>query len=150
MPEQLPFAAAVRKPPLTPRQAGLISLGGLGVGIVAVVVACAFFLVPLWQAMACYAVGAFFALAFPWASLEWKTRNRSVRAHNLFVYFFIATLIVTVIMQWGTEKKPFPLLAVTAIVVAGVAAYSVMAYYAIVNFRRWRNGDFKSLDQEKT
>ncbi len=128
----------------------LISLCGLAVGIVAVVIACTFFLVPLWQAMVCYAVGAFFVLAFPWASLEWQTRNRAVRAHNRFVYFVVATLIVTLVTQWGTEKKPFPVWAVAAIVVAGIAAYSVMAYYAIMNFRRWRHGDFRSLDEERT
>ena len=150
MSEQRPVARAARKALLAPRQAVFISLGGLAVGIVGAVVARTFFLVPLWQAMAGYGVVSFFVLAFPWASLDWRTRNRAVRAHNLFVYFFIATMIVTVVMQWGTEKRPFPLWAIAAIVVAGIVAYSVMAYYAVANFRRWRKGDFGSSDEEKT
>jgi len=150
MSEQRPDARAARKAPLAPRQAVFISLGGLAVGIVAAVVACTFFSVPLGQAMVGYAVISFFALAFPWASLESQARNHAVRAHNLFVYFVIAILVVTLLVQWGTEKKPFPLWAIAAIVVAGIAAYSVMAYYAIRNFRRWRNGDFRSRDEKKT
>jgi hypothetical protein len=126
-----------------------ISLGGLATVIVGAVLACTVFLVPLWQAMAGFAVGAFFVLAFPWASLAWETRNRSVRAHNYFVYFVIATLIVTVIVQWGGDKLSFPLWAVAGIVVAGVAAYSVMAYHAVINFQRWRRGEFGNLEDKK-
>ena len=150
MSERRPFPTAARKPPLAPRQAVFISLGGLAAGIVAVVLACTVFLVPLWQAMAYFAVGAYFVLALPWASLEWKTKNRAVRAHNYFVYFFIATVILILVMQWGTEHMSFPLWAVAIIVVAGVAAYSVMGYYAIINFRRWRHGEFRNLDEDKT
>jgi hypothetical protein len=135
----------IRKPPLAPRQAVVISLGGLAVGVIVLILACTLHLVPLWQALACYALGAFFLLAFPWACLEWETRNRAVRAHNRFVYFVIATLIVTLVMQWGTAKKPFPKLAIAAIVLVGIAAYSVMAHYAIVNFRKWRHGEFRDL-----
>jgi hypothetical protein len=126
-----------------------ISLGGLAVGIVVALVACTVFLVPLWQAMACYALGAFYLLAFPWACLEWGTRNRAVRAHNRFVYFVIATLIVTLVMQWGTEKRPFPTWAVAASVLVGIAAYSVMAYYAVVNFGKWRRGNYEDINNEK-
>jgi amino acid transporter len=149
MPEQRQFAPTVQKPPLAPRQAVFINLGGLAVDIVGAVLACTIFLVPLWQALAGFAIVAFFVLAFPWVSLDWRTRNRAVRAHNLFICFFVATLIVTVIVQWGTEGLSFPMWGVAAVVIAGLAAYSVMAYYAIINFRRWRRGDFRSLDEEK-
>jgi len=127
-----------------------ISLGGLGVGLVVVVLACMFFFVPLWQAMIGYAVGAFFLLAFPWASLDWETRNRSVRAHNLFVYFTIAILVVALVVQWKPREEPFPKWAIVALVIAGVAAYSVMARHAIANFLKWRHGDFRRLDAKKT
>ena len=150
MSEERASTLGKRKPPLAPRQAVAISLGGLGVGMVVLILACTVFLVPLWQATACYALGAFFLLAFPWACLEWETRNRAVRAHNRFVYFVIATLIVTLVLQWGTEKRPFPMWAVSAVVLAGIAAYSVMAYYAVVNFGKWRHGAFKDISDGKT
>jgi hypothetical protein len=118
--------------------------------MVALILACTVFLVPLWQATTGYALSAFFLLAFPWACLEWETRNRAVRAHNRFVYFVIATLIVTLIMQWGTVKRPFPMWGVAAIVLVGIAAYSVMAYHAVVNFGKWRRGGFRDINNEKT
>ena len=142
--------SGTRKPPLTARQATAIGLGGLGVGVVVVIISCTVFFVPLSQAMMWYAVGAFFILAFPWACLEWETRNRAVRAHNRFVYFTIAVVVVAVVTQRGTEGKPFPKWAIAAIVAAGVAAYSVMAYHAIRNFQRWRRGDFRGLNEKKT
>lgn len=144
------YTPGVRKPPLAPRQALAINLGGLAVGMVVVILACTLYLVPFWQAMMWYAIGALFVLAFPWACLEWETRNRAVRAHNRFVYFVIAIVVVVLVTQWGKERKPFPTWAVAAIIVAGVAAYSVMAFYAIVNFQKWRHGDFRHLDGSKT
>lgn len=128
---------------VTPRQAKAISLGGLGVCGVVVVLACTVFLVPFWEAMGCFAIGAFFVLAFPWACLDRESRKRVIRAHNRLVYFLLALLVVTLIVQWGTEGKPFPMWAVGALIVGAVAAYSVMAYCAVVNFRRWRRGDFR-------
>jgi hypothetical protein len=141
----------IRKPPLAPRQAVAISLGGLALGVVAVILACMLFLVPLWQAIACYAVGAFFVLAFPWACLQWETRNRAVRAHNRFVYFIIGILVVALVTQRGIKGgKPFPMWGIGLIICAGVAAYSVMAFYAIENFRKWRRGDFRGIDEKRT
>jgi hypothetical protein len=120
-----------------------ISLGGLGVGVAVLVVSCTFFSVTFWQAAMWYAIGEFFLLAFPWACLEWETRNRSVRAHNRFVYFTFAVVVVVWVMQWETEGEPFTTWAVLAIIGVGIAAYSVMAYYAVTNFQKWRHGDFK-------
>src|SRR2546427_11478139 len=108
MSEEPAYTRVVQKPPLAPRQAVAISLGGLAVGIVVMVLACTLYLVPLWQAIMCYAIAAFFILAFPWASLEWETRNRAVRAHNGFVYFVIAWVVVVLVAQWGTERKSLP------------------------------------------
>ena len=129
---------------VTPRQAVAISLGGLGVGAAIVVIACMVFLVPFWEAMIYYGIGAFFVLAFPWACLDRETRRRVIRAHNLFIYFIMALLIVTLAVQWGTGGKPFPMWAIWTLVAAAVAAYSVMAYYAVVNFWRWRHGEFRN------
>ena len=139
-----------RQPPLTARQAACISLGGLGIGLLVAVVACTLFFVPIRQAAIWYAVGAFFLLAFPWASLDWETKNRSVHAHNLFVYFTIAIVIVALLAQWKPKEESFPKWAIIAIVVAGVAAYSVMARHAITNFLKWRRGDLESFDAKKT
>lgn len=151
MSEERPYTPGIPKPPLAPRQALAISLGGLAVGVVVMILACMLYQVPFWQALACYAIGAFFVLAFPWACLQWETRNRAVRAHNRFVYFVIAILVVALITQWGTEGgKPFPKWAIVVIIGAGTAAYSVMAYYAIANFQKWRHGDFRNLDKKKT
>ena len=128
---------------LTPRQAVAISLGGLSVGAVVVVLACTLFLVPFWEAMIYYAIGGYLVLAFPWACLDRESRRRVIRAHNRLVYFFVALVVVTLIAQWGAHAMPFPKWALGALIVVGVASYSVMGYYAVVNFRRWRHGDFR-------
>jgi len=127
-----------------------ISLGGLGIGVLVLVLACTLFFVPIRQALIWYAIGAFFLLAYPWASLDWETRNRSVHAHNLFVYFTIAILIVALLVQWKPKEEPFPKWAIVAIVGAGIAAYSVMARHAIANFQKWRRGNYRSFDAKKT
>lgn len=128
---------------VTPRQAVAISLGGLGVGIVGVILACTLFLVPFGEAMIYFAIGAYFVLAFPWACLDQKGRRAVIRAHNRLVYFVIAVLVLVLIVQWRAEGKPFPMWTAYGLIAAGVAAYSVMGYYAIVNFCRWRHGDFR-------
>jgi hypothetical protein len=135
-------SSQTRTPYLTARQAIFISLGGLGVGVVMLVLACMLWFVPFWHAVVWYAVGAFFLLAFPWASLDWETRNRAIRAHNLFVYFTIAIVVLALVVQWKPKQEPFPTWAIVAIIGAGVAAYSVMSYHAIANFQKWRRGDF--------
>ena len=148
---QTPTAASeTPKPFLTARQATFISMGGLAVGAVVLVIACTLYFVPLAHAVIWYAIGAFFLLAFPWASLDRETRNRAIRAHNLFVYFTIAILVVALLAQWKPREEPFPKWAIVAIVGAAVAAYSVMARHAIANFWKWRRGDFKGLDAKKT
>ncbi len=91
------------------RKAGLNPTAGnvhqpgvdLRIGAIVLVAACAIYSVPLWQAMIWYAVAAFFLLAFPWVCLDWETRNRAVRAHNLFVYFTIAIVVLLLVVQWG-------------------------------------------------
>jgi hypothetical protein len=127
---------------LTPRQAVAISLGGLGVGAVIVVIACTLLDVPFWEAMIYYGIGGYFVLAFPWACLDGESRRHVIRAHNRLIYFFVALLIVTLIVQWATDGKPFPKWAAVALIVGAVASYSVMGFYALVNFARWRRGDF--------
>jgi hypothetical protein len=128
--------------PVTPKQAVAISLGGLGVGIAAVALACTFFLVPFGEAMIYFGIGVLYLPAFLWASLSQKGRRGAIRAHNGFVYFMMAVLVLLLILEWGKEGKPFQRWAAYALIAAGVAAYSVMAYYAVVNFWRWRHGDF--------
>src|SRR5215467_8480386 len=128
---------------LKPRQAVAISLGGLSLGAVAVVIACTLFLVPFWEAMIYYGIGGYFVLAFPWAILDRESQRQVIRAHNRLVYFVIALLVVVLIAQWGINGKPFPKWAAVALIVGAVASYSVMGYYALVNFRRWRHGDFR-------
>ncbi len=126
-----------------------ISLGGLGVGVVVLVLACTLYFVPFWQAVIWYAIGAFFLLAYPWACLDWETRNRAVRAHNLFVCFTMAIVVLALVVQWKPKEEPFPKWAIAAIITAGVAAYSVMARHAIANFQKRRHGAFRSLDAKK-
>ncbi len=128
---------------LTPRQAIAISLGGLSLGAIAVVLACTLFLVPFWEAMIYYGIGGYFVLAFPWVCLDRESQRQVIRAHNRLVFFVIALLVITLIVQWGTDGRPFPKWAVGALIVGAVASYSVMGYYAVVNFRRWRHGDFR-------
>jgi hypothetical protein len=127
---------------VTPRQAVAISLGGLCVGAVIVIIACTLLDVPFWEAMIYYGVGGYFVLAFPWAFLDRESRRHVIRAHNGLVYFFVTFLIVILIVQWGTDGKPFPKWAAVPLIVGAVALYSVMGYYAVVNFMRWRRGDF--------
>ena len=140
-----------RKPPLTPRQAMLMSCGGLGIGVVVLGIACTLYSVPLWQGIMWFALGAFFLVGFSWAFLDWESRNRTVRAHNRFVYFTVAIVAVVLVAQWGTAGQSFPKWAIAAIVCAAIAAYSVMAYYAIANFLKLRNGQFRQkIDTEGT
>lgn len=129
---------------VTPRQAVAISLGGLGVCVVGLVLACTLFEMPFGEAMIYFGIGVFFVLAFPWSCLNQKGRRAVIRAHNRLVYMFIGVLVVVVIVQWRTEGRPFPMWSAYALIVAGVATYSVMAYYAVVNFWRWRRGEFES------
>jgi len=128
---------------LTPRQAVAVNLWGLGVGAVLVALACTLLLVPFWEAMIYFGIGMYFVLAFPWACLDRESLRRVIRAHNRLVYFFVALLIVTLIVQWGTDGKPFPKWAVGALIAGAVASYSVMGYYAVVNFGKWRRGVFR-------
>jgi len=132
----------LREPPLTPRQAIAITVGGVSLGAIVVVVSCVIYLVPWPTALGWYAVGAFFTVAFPWVGLDWETKNSAVRAHNRFVYFAVAVFVLVLILQYGTEGQPFPRWGIAALIVAGIAAYSVMAYHAVRNFRRWRRGEF--------
>jgi hypothetical protein len=127
---------------VTPRQAIAISLGGLCVGAVVVVVACTLFLAPFWEAMIYYGIGGYFVLMFPWACLDRESIRQVIRAHNRLVYFLGALLILTLIVQWGTNGKRFQKWAAVALIVGAVATYSVMGYYAVVNFIRWRRGEF--------
>ena len=128
---------------VTPRQAVAISLGGLGVGIVLVVIACTLLLVPFGEAMAYFGIIGFYVLAFLWACLDQKGRRAVIRAHNRFVYFFMAVLVLLLVMEWGKEGRPFQRWAAYALIAAGVAAGSVMGFYAVVNFRRWLRGEFR-------
>jgi hypothetical protein len=129
---------------VTPKQAVALSLGGLGVGIVLVTIACTLLLVAFGEAMGYFGVVESYLIAFLWASLDQKGRRAAIRAHNRFIYFLLALMVLLLILEWGKEGKPFQRRAAYALIAAGVAAYSVMAYYAVVNFRRWRRGDFQS------
>lgn len=130
---------------LTPRQAIAFSTGGFGLSAIGMIVGYELLDVPFWDATAFCGIGAFFSLTVPWVSLRLETRNRAIRAHNYFVYFVIALLIVVVIEGWGVKGgKPFPKAALVALIAAAVAAYSVMAFYAVVNFQKWLRGDFKN------
>lgn len=132
-----------RNVPLKPKHAITISLAGLVGGMVIVVISNWFFYVPLKKACMWYAIGAFFAVAFPWASLKWETRDRSVRAHNRFVYFAAVIIIAVIIVQWGTEHQPFPIWAIALLIIGGGIACSVMAYCAVQNFVRWCKGEIE-------
>ena len=129
---------------MTPRQAVAISLGGLSAGAVVVALACTLFLVPFGEALIYYAIGGYLVVAFPWACLDRESQRQVIRAHNRLVYFFGALLVLTLIAQWATDAKPFPKWAVAVLIVGAVASYSVMGYHAVVNFRRWRRGDFRN------
>lgn len=132
-----------RKAPITPKQAMTISLVCLIGGIVIVAISNLFFYVPLKKAIIWYAIGAFFAIAFPWASLKRETRNRSVRAHNIFVVFAVIVIIAVTIVEWGTEHQPFPIWGIILLITGGCIAYSVMAYYAVQNFIKWYKGELE-------
>jgi len=128
---------------VTPRQAVAISLGGLGVGIVMVILACTLLLEPFGEAMIYFGIAAYVVLAFPWACLDQKGRRAVIRANNRLVYFFIALTILLLILEWGKEGKPFQRWAAYALIPVAVASYSIMGFYAVVNFRRWRHGEFR-------
>src|SRR5690349_3635622 len=127
---------------VTPRQAiGIVAIG-LPSGALLVVLGCTLFEVPFWEAMTYYGIGGYFVLVFPWACLDRESVRRVIRAHNRLVYLFVAFLLVVLIVQWGTDGKPFPKWGAGFLIVGAVASYSVMGYHAAMNFRKWRRGDF--------
>lgn len=133
----------IKRGTITPKQAIILSvLGLLGFGMLAIVAYLYFGIVTL-ELLFISATGCFFSAFFPWAAVQLETRNRSVRAHNLFVYSVVGILIIIAITQWGTDHVAFPMWAMIVLAIFAVAAYSVMVYYAVVNFIKWLNGQLK-------
>lgn len=141
---------ARHKVPITPKQAIMLNLIGLVVGIVIVLISNFFFYVPLKKACIWYAIGVFFVIAFAWPCLRRETKNRSVRVHNCFVIFAVVLFIVVMIVQWGTEHQPFPVWAIATLILGGCIAYSVMAYYAVQNFIKWCKDELENSNIEKS
>src|SRR5206468_8555615 len=88
---------------VTPRQAIAIAAVGLSAGALLGVLGCTLFEVPFWDAMIYYGIGGYFVLMFPWACLDRESVRRVIRAHNRLVYFFVAFLLVVLIVQWATD-----------------------------------------------
>jgi len=139
-----------QKVPITPKQAIIFTLIGLIGGIVLVVISNLFFYVSLKKACICYAVGAFFVVAFSWACLRMETKNSTVRAHNRFVIFAVILFVVVMVIQWGTEHQPFPVWAIAILILCGCVAYFVMAYYAVQNFIKWCKGELENSNIERS
>ena len=129
------------KPPLKPKWAVIISLITIVVGPLAVAVAHLFFYVTLLKALLCYALVAYLMLGLPWSFLDWKSRNAAIRGHNYFVYFAVPVFVIAIITTDSYE--PFPRWAIIALIVGGIAGYSVMGFCGIKNFIRWIRGEFK-------
>lgn len=139
----------VQPPLLTPRQAVTTSLAGVAGGIVVVAFSRTVFSVPLVQALVWYAVAGFILVAFSWAALDGRTWSQSVRAHNGFMVLAVGVVTVVLVAQWRTTGQPFPKWAVAALIIGACAAYSVTAFHAVANFRRWRRGEIREVEQTK-
>jgi len=129
-----------QKPPLTAKQAIVISLFALIAGTLFVILLNLFYSVPLKIMLPWYALVEFVSVGLPWACLTRETKRRSIRAHNCFVVFTVIIILTVIIAQWKTENEPFPMWAIVLLVLGGCVAYSVMVYCAVLNFIRWRKG----------
>jgi len=129
------------KPPLEPKWAVIISLTTIIAGLLAVAVAHLLFYVPLSTALLCYVLVAYLTLGLSWSFLEWNSRNAAIRGNNYFVYF--AIVIVLIAMISTDSYEPFPRWAVVALILGGIAGYSVMGFCGIKNFIRWKRGKFE-------
>jgi hypothetical protein len=134
------LSPAHSKPPLTPKQAIVISLCVALGGIPAVLAAHVFLYEALGTAGLYYALALFLTLAVSWSFLDWQTRDLAIRGNNAFVMFAVALIIVVAVVQ--KEHEPFPGWAIASLIVAGVAGYSVAGICGIRNFIRWRRGEF--------
>jgi hypothetical protein len=122
---------------LTPKQAIIFSVVGFLFFVILGLGAYLYFEIVTVELLLISSIGSFYSLVFPWACLHLETRNKCIKAHNRFIYFAVGIIIAVLIVQWGTENLPFPMWAIIAVIIGAVAAYSVMVYYAIVNFIRW-------------
>ena len=128
------------KPPLEPKWAVIISLVAIVIGLLAVAVAYLFFYVQLSVAFLCYALVTYLTLGISWSFLEWSSRNAAIRGNNYFIYFAIAVFIIAVISTDSYE--PFPRWAIVALILGAIAGCSVMGFYGVKNFIRWKSGEF--------
>jgi hypothetical protein len=136
----MPLSPTRSRRSLTPRQALIISLSVIVGGIPAVLAAWYYFDVPLGAACLSYGLAVYLALAVSWSYLALGTRNAAIRGHNAFVIFTVCVVALLVLTQ--KEHEPFPAWAMGSLIVAGVAAYSVVGICGLKNFLRWRRGEF--------
>jgi hypothetical protein len=135
-----------KKPPLTPKQATMMSLvvltGGLPLGILAYL----FLLQPLHIVALWYMVVSYLMVCLSWSFLEWRTRNRFVRTWNAFIVYFLLLIVFVTLTQDNYE--PFPSYGIFLLFLGGSVVAIVIGATALQNFRRWRKGEFQT-DIEK-
>ncbi len=133
----------ITKGTLTPKQAIIFSVVGVLAFGTLILSAYLYFGIVTWDLLFIGAIGSSLSLFFPWVSLELQTRNKCIRAYNRFVYLSVGILIVVAITQWDADKVAFPLWALVVVIIAAIAAYSVMVYYAVLNYIKWLNGQIE-------
>ena len=128
------------KPPLTPREAAVMSLVVLLAGPVVAAVACVVLqqqprVVALW-----YIGILYLTTGLSWSFLERRTRSRVIRTWNAFVMGAFLLFLVLAVTQ--EDYAPFPRSGVVLLLLGGAVVAVVMGATALQNFIRWRRGEF--------
>jgi len=135
-----------RKPPLTPQQARTISLVVLVAGPLVAVLAHVFLFQYLRVIALSYIAVLYLTVGFSWSFLEWRTHYRVTNTWNWFLIYAILLFLILIFVL--DEGDPFPSYAIVLLVLGGAVVAVVMGATALHNFKRWREGEFTSKEEE--
>ena len=126
--------------PLKPKEAILISLLALLLGLIGAFIAYFVYAKPLVWVLLVTAGFVYIAVSMSWAYLDHYSRDIAMRGHNIFIYFVLAMIILAFLTT--KEGQPFPKWQIPALIAAGAVCYSLAGVVAVKNFIRWKKGEF--------
>lgn len=127
-----------QKPPLTPRQAIIMSIAIFFISSVLLFIAWLFYYVPWNIGDAVYLGVLYLGIGFSWASLSYEGRNAVIHGHNRLTYTAVLIIILLLFIQQPYEQ--FPTWGIIIILLVGSIGYSNIAIYAVRNFVSWKQG----------
>lgn len=134
------------KPPCEPKWAIIFSILALPVGTIGAILA-HYFLYTSWiESIGWSALFVYLTLGLFWSFLDWHTRHLAIRGNNFFVVLAVIVFIIATIT--GEDYGPFPTWGTVVLIVGGIAGYSVLGVCGIINFLKWRKGEFPAWDSQ--